>query len=89
MADPISPIASVSGNLSGSLRRKAGTGNKLTVCKRFQFNLMELVATLEESNRHYVRCIKPNSLNQSQNWMATKVLSQLRSNGVMETVALR
>lgn len=48
-----------------------------------------LVATLAASDRHYVRCLKPNDKAAPQTFVGGKVLSQLRSNGVLETVKLR
>jgi myosin heavy subunit len=66
-----------------------GRTNRITVCKRFENNLHNLVTILTNSNRHYVRCIKPNPQNSPNLWAPPKVLSQLRCNGVMETIALR
>eukprot|EP01125_Pyxidicula_operculata_P000679 TRINITY_DN1065_c0_g1_i2.p1 TRINITY_DN1065_c0_g1~~TRINITY_DN1065_c0_g1_i2.p1 ORF type:complete len:1017 (+),score=306.82 TRINITY_DN1065_c0_g1_i2:263-3313(+) len=62
---------------------------KATVTSRFKSSLTKLVTMLSSSSRHYVRCIKPNDLQQSLIYDGTKVLIQLRSNGVFETVHMR
>lgn len=41
------------------------------------------------AERHYVRCIKPNDTKRPREFENPKVLQQLRSNGVMETIRLR
>jgi len=47
------------------------------------------MTTLNATNPHYVRCIKPNNLKVPDIIDGAKVLEQLRSNGVLETVKLR
>ncbi len=44
---------------------------------------------MASAERHYVRCIKPNDSKKPGDFENTKVLQQLRSNGVMETIRLR
>jgi len=65
------------------------TANKTTLCQIFRKELQSLADLLASSERHYVRCIKPNDVLKANLFKPTKVLEQLRSNGVMETVALR
>uniref|UniRef100_A0A6B2LCI5 Myosin motor domain-containing protein n=1 Tax=Arcella intermedia TaxID=1963864 RepID=A0A6B2LCI5_9EUKA len=49
----------------------------------------KLIETLSSSERHYVRCIKPNELRSPSVFDSFKVLNQLSCNGVFETVTLR
>lgn len=63
--------------------------SKATVTKRFQQSLTKLVTMLANSQRHYVRCIKPNDLQQSLVFSGNKVLTQLKCNGVFETIKMR
>eukprot|EP01125_Pyxidicula_operculata_P003352 TRINITY_DN1399_c1_g1_i3.p1 TRINITY_DN1399_c1_g1~~TRINITY_DN1399_c1_g1_i3.p1 ORF type:complete len:1823 (-),score=494.16 TRINITY_DN1399_c1_g1_i3:200-5668(-) len=67
----------------------SSSSSKVTVTKKFSQSLQELVDTLASSHRHYVRCIKPNDTASPDDFIGNKVLSQLRSNGVLETVKLR
>eukprot|EP01125_Pyxidicula_operculata_P011700 TRINITY_DN3832_c0_g1_i1.p1 TRINITY_DN3832_c0_g1~~TRINITY_DN3832_c0_g1_i1.p1 ORF type:complete len:1249 (+),score=331.87 TRINITY_DN3832_c0_g1_i1:36-3782(+) len=62
---------------------------KETVCRKFQTDLQQLVNVLARTSRHYVRCIKPNDKSTSENFIGQKVVHQLRSNGILETVKLR
>jgi len=62
---------------------------KITVLQQFKTELTDLCKILASSNRHYVRCIKPNNLKVPDIIDGSKVLEQLRSNGVLETVKLR
>eukprot|EP01127_Copromyxa_protea_P011419 TRINITY_DN2869_c1_g2_i2.p1 TRINITY_DN2869_c1_g2~~TRINITY_DN2869_c1_g2_i2.p1 ORF type:complete len:1920 (-),score=496.80 TRINITY_DN2869_c1_g2_i2:51-5636(-) len=60
-----------------------------SVTKQFKNSLVRLMTLLESSERHYIRCIKPNDVAKPSLFVGSKVLAQLRSNGVMETVKLR
>jgi len=68
---------------------KGGQSSKATQCTLFKRDLLQLTELLESSNRHYVRCIKPNETKEPDDFHQAKVLRQLKSNGVMETVTLR
>jgi len=59
------------------------------VCGRFQQSLASLVQILSCSSRHYVRCIKPNDKLQPGIFTSVKVIMQLRSNGIFETIRMR
>jgi myosin heavy subunit len=52
-------------------------------------DLQKLIDTLNSSNRHYIRCVKPNDDKAYRTWDAKKVYEQLSCNGVHETVTLR
>lgn len=47
------------------------------MCSQFRNDLQKLVATLAASERHYVRCIKPNDTKIPKDWEAQKVVDQL------------
>lgn len=69
--------------------RQETNRDKTTLTQKFRTELQSLITLLESSERHYVRCIKPNESKKPQDFVPKKVLAQLRSNGVMETVRLR
>jgi myosin heavy subunit len=64
-------------------------GNKVTVCKKFEIDLQLLIDTLDKSERHSIRCIKPNDTSSPGTWDIQKVVNQLRTNGIVETIKLR
>jgi myosin heavy subunit len=72
-----------------ALVRTMTNSNKTTLCQIFRKELQALMDLLSSSERHYVRCIKPNNELKHSCFKPDKVLEQLRSNGVMETVHLR
>eukprot|EP01125_Pyxidicula_operculata_P006863 TRINITY_DN2356_c0_g1_i3.p1 TRINITY_DN2356_c0_g1~~TRINITY_DN2356_c0_g1_i3.p1 ORF type:complete len:1556 (-),score=486.31 TRINITY_DN2356_c0_g1_i3:1298-5965(-) len=74
---------------SSAPKPTGASSSKVTVTKKFSQSLAELVGTLASSHRHYVRCIKPNDTASPITFIGGKVLTQLRSNGVLETVKLR
>nr|XP_019710669.1 protein OPAQUE1-like [Elaeis guineensis] len=59
-----------------------------SVSSRFKQQLQALMETLNSTEPHYIRCIKPNSLNSPQNFDNQSVLHQLRCGGVLEAVRI-
>ena len=59
------------------------------VSSQFCAQLDGLVARLEASPAFYVRCIKPNSLKEKQNFNAGEVLTQVQAGGVLEAARVR
>ncbi|WZZ23990.1 hypothetical protein YC2023_007391 [Brassica napus] len=59
-----------------------------SVSSRFKQQLQALMETLNETEPHYVRCVKPNSLNRPQKFENPSVLHQLRCGGVLEAVRI-
>ena len=53
---------------------------------KFQQQLAELLAIVESSETHFVRCIKPNMHKQPNMWEDDMVAKQLRCSGIMEAV---
>lgn len=59
-----------------------------SVASRFKQQLQALMETLSCTEPHYVRCVKPNSLNRPQIFGNQSVLHQLRCGGVLEAVRI-
>ncbi|PQP99256.1 myosin-15 [Prunus yedoensis var. nudiflora] len=59
-----------------------------SVATRFKQQLQALMETLNSTEPHYVRCVKPNSLNQPQKFENQSILHQLRCGGVLEAVRI-
>ncbi|ESQ53833.1 hypothetical protein EUTSA_v10024207mg [Eutrema salsugineum] len=59
-----------------------------SVSSRFKQQLQALMQTLSKTEPHYVRCVKPNSLNRPQKFENLSVLHQLRCGGVLEAVRI-
>ncbi|XP_010261885.1 PREDICTED: myosin-15 isoform X3 [Nelumbo nucifera] len=59
-----------------------------SVASRFKQQLQALMETLNSTEPHYIRCVKPNSLNRPQIFENQSVLHQLRCGGVLEAVRI-
>ncbi|XP_068659158.1 myosin-15 isoform X2 [Aristolochia californica] len=59
-----------------------------SVASRFKQQLQALMETLNSTEPHYIRCVKPNSLNRPQLFENKSVLHQLRCGGVLEAVRI-
>nr|KAJ0193022.1 hypothetical protein LSAT_V11C800417510 [Lactuca sativa] len=59
-----------------------------SVASRFKQQLQALMDTLSSTEPHYVRCVKPNSVNRPQKFENQSVLHQLRCGGVLEAVRI-
>ncbi|XBW34974.1 hypothetical protein QEN19_000539 [Hanseniaspora menglaensis] len=64
------------------------TKKKPTLGSIFKNSLIELMATINSTNVHYIRCIKPNDTKASWEFDNLMVLSQLRACGVLETIRI-
>ena len=72
-----------------STRRMGTTTNrKPTLGGIFKSSLIELMQTINSTDVHYIRCIKPNEGKKPWNFEGPMVLSQLRACGVLETVRI-
>ncbi|KAI9750464.1 MAG: hypothetical protein M4579_006454 [Chaenotheca gracillima] len=54
----------------------------------FKSSLIELMQTINSTDVHYIRCIKPNEGKEAWKFEGPMVLSQLRACGVLETVRI-
>uniref|UniRef100_A0A2P2M2P9 Uncharacterized protein MANES_16G086100 n=1 Tax=Rhizophora mucronata TaxID=61149 RepID=A0A2P2M2P9_RHIMU len=59
-----------------------------SVASRFKQQLQALMETLSLTEPHYIRCVKPNSLNRPQKFENLSILHQLRCGGVLEAVRI-
>jgi myosin-5 len=75
---------------------KAATGRRIGVAVNrkptlggiFKSSLIELMNTINNTEVHYIRCIKPNEAKEAWKFEGPMVLSQLRACGVLETVRI-
>ncbi|KAL1958312.1 hypothetical protein VTO42DRAFT_4629 [Malbranchea cinnamomea] len=70
--------------------RKIGVAvnRKPTLGGIFKSSLIELMNTINSTDVHYIRCIKPNEAKEPWKFEGPMVLSQLRACGVLETVRI-
>jgi myosin-5 len=63
-------------------------GKKPTLGSIFKHSLTSLMDTINNTNVHYIRCIKPNEQKKAWVFDSQQVLSQLRACGVLETIRI-
>ncbi|XP_078444494.1 protein OPAQUE1-like [Wolffia australiana] len=59
-----------------------------SVASRFKQQLQALMETLNTTEPHYIRCVKPNAENRPQKFENRSVLHQLRCGGVQEAIRI-
>ncbi|CAA7401257.1 unnamed protein product [Spirodela intermedia] len=59
-----------------------------SVASRFKQQLQALMETLNSTEPHYIRCVKPNAWSRPQKFENQSVLHQLRCGGVLEAVRI-
>eukprot|EP00898_Chlorokybus_atmophyticus_P006930 jgi/Chlat1/7238/Chrsp58S09133 len=59
-----------------------------SIGNRFKQQLLALMDTLNATEPHYVRCIKPNGVNKPTIFEGANVLQQLRCGGVLEAIRI-
>ena len=70
-------------------RRLGGaTNRKPTLGGIFKSSLIDLMQTINSTDVHYIRCIKPNEGKKAWSFEGPMVLNQLRACGVLETVRI-
>lgn len=71
-------------------RKLAGGGmiRKPTLGSQFKSSLVALMQTIDSTNVHYIRCIKPNEAKKAWEVEPQNVLGQLRACGVLETIRI-
>ncbi|KMQ45951.1 class V myosin [Trichophyton rubrum] len=82
--------ASMSSRAFAAPGRKIGVAvnRKPTLGGIFKSSLIELMNTINSTDVHYIRCIKPNEAKEAWKFEGPMVLSQLRACGVLETVRI-
>ncbi|KAK9238890.1 P-loop containing nucleoside triphosphate hydrolase protein [Lipomyces kononenkoae] len=70
--------------------KRVGTASnrKPTLGGIFKSSLIELMNTINSTNVHYIRCIKPNEAKEAWKFEGPMVLNQLRACGVLETIRI-
>ena len=69
-------------------RMGVAANRKPTLGGIFKSSLIELMQTINSTDVHYIRCIKPNEGKAAWTFEGPMVLSQLRACGVLETVRI-
>ncbi|KAG0015544.1 Myosin type-2 heavy chain 1 [Entomortierella chlamydospora] len=69
-------------------KRKSVINRKPTLGSIFKGSLIQLMDTINSTNVHYIRCLKPNEAKQPWAFDAPMVLGQLRACGVLETIRI-
>jgi myosin heavy subunit len=70
-----------------SRKGKMATGN--TLGKQFRVQLDALMVTLNATDPHYIRCMKPNSEKRGNMFVSTMMLQQLQYSGLLEVCHIR
>ncbi|KND93433.1 Myosin-2 [Tolypocladium ophioglossoides CBS 100239] len=81
-------VASASSNAvrpAGGRKIGVAVNRKPTLGGIFRSSLIELMNTINNTDVHYIRCIKPNEAKAAWQFEGPMVLSQLRACGVLET----
>ncbi|EGZ20679.1 hypothetical protein PHYSODRAFT_359958 [Phytophthora sojae] len=73
---------------AGGRRKRGGALSITTVGTQFKESLTELMATINSTRVHYVRCIKPNPIKSATVMDQNMVVSQLRCAGVIEAIRI-
>jgi myosin-3 len=60
-----------------------------TMSTYFRYSLMSLLRTTLDGTPHFVRCIRPNTLQKADHLCADHLIRQLRYSGLLETVRAR
>ncbi|KAF2142904.1 uncharacterized protein K452DRAFT_297422 [Aplosporella prunicola CBS 121167] len=68
--------------------RRVAVNRKPTLGSIFKASLIELMNTINATDVHYIRCLKPNEAKEAWKFEGPMVLSQLRACGVLETVRI-
>jgi myosin-5 len=76
------------GHAPSGRRMGVAASRKPTLGGIFKSSLIELMHTINSTDVHYIRCIKPNEGKTAWNFEGPMVLSQLRACGVLETVRI-
>ncbi|RXK42233.1 hypothetical protein M231_00591 [Tremella mesenterica] len=69
-------------------KKGGAAARKPTLGSIFKHSLTSLMETINNTNVHYIRCIKPNEMKKAWVLDPQQVLSQLRACGVLETIRI-
>jgi myosin-5 len=85
--DSAAAASAKAANIPGK-RMGVAANRKPTLGGIFKSSLIELMNTINSTDVHYIRCIKPNEGKEAWKFEGPMVLSQLRACGVLETVRI-
>ena len=68
--------------VNSDTKRSSRNLREQSVGLQFRNQLNELMTTINSTQPHYIRCIKPNQLKQSDNFVQDEVLRQLKYAGI-------
>ena len=71
---------------SGDTSSKRGGSQQKTVGQQFKEQLTSLVSSVEKTDPHYIRCLKPNDAARPKMLTRKRLTEQLRYGGVLEAV---
>ncbi|XP_060081250.1 uncharacterized protein LOC132560604 [Ylistrum balloti] len=77
------------GKIESSTSIRFSPKDQRTVISYFQTSMNELLSKLKQAEPHYVRCIKPNTFLQPDNFDDEKVVQQIVYNGISEVAKIR
>jgi myosin V len=86
--DPGRSTMAASAAPAGGAKRPGAVARKPTLGSIFKASLISLMDTLNITNVHYIRCIKPNEAKRAWEFDPQQVLGQLRACGVLETIRI-
>ena len=81
-------MAKPNGDAPAAGKRAGAAARKPTLGSIFKHSLINLMDTINNTNVHYIRCIKPNEAKKAWMLEPQQVLSQLRACGVLETIRI-
>ncbi|XP_065199527.1 unconventional myosin-Va isoform X2 [Planococcus citri] len=79
---------SIASHKQMSATSPANKQHKKTVGSQFRDSLNALMATLNATTPHYIRCIKPNDSKEAFVYTPQRAVQQLRACGVLETIRI-
>lgn len=88
-AEQAKAASSTANKRSSMMPSRAGAAlKKPTLGSIFKSSLISLMDTIDSTNAHYIRCIKPNEQKAAWEFDSNMVLGQLRACGVLETIRI-
>jgi len=74
---------------SGNISSNSVNTNSQSLAQQFQNSLSELLTSIQATESHFVRCIKPNSNKGEEEFDEKLVSRQLQTSGVVDAIGLR
>lgn len=84
-----SPSPVVSAMFRGVVIEKGKLAKGQLIGSQFMLQLEKLMALINSTEPHFIRCVKPNESKKPHDWVASKVLIQLHSLSILEALQLR